>query len=48
MTVKEFIQRAMECKPMSDAAAQRILTRILILLGYAPPKALPEPKKEHP
>ena len=48
MTVKEFILRAMEYEPMSETTAQKILKRILLLLGFDMPKELPEPKKEHP
>lgn len=35
MTIQKFVQHAIKCKPMSDAAAQRILTRIMIQLGYS-------------
>jgi hypothetical protein len=48
MTVKEFILCAMEYKPMSETTAQKILTRILVLLGFGMPKELPESREETP
>lgn len=48
MTVKDFILRAMEYEPMSETTAQKILKRILLLLGFGIPKGLPEPREEAP
>ena len=48
MTVKEFILRAMEYEPISETTAQKILKRILLLLGFSIPKELPEPREEAP
>lgn len=48
MTVKDFILRAMEYEPMSETTAQKILKRILLLLGFGIPKELPEPGEEAP
>ena len=46
MTVKEFILRAMEYEPISETTAQRILKRILILLGFCMQKELPESRQK--
>lgn len=48
MTIKEFILRAMEHDPITETTAQKILRRILLILGYGTPKALPEPKEQDP
>lgn len=48
MTVKEFILRAMEYEPISETTAQKILKRILILLGFGMQKELPESGEEAP
>jgi hypothetical protein len=48
MTIKDFILRAMEHDPLTEAAAQKILKRILQLLGYNAPKELLEPQKQDP
>jgi hypothetical protein len=48
MTVKEFILRAMEYEPMSETTAQKILKRILLLLGFGMPRELPKPGEEAP
>lgn len=48
MTIKEFILTAMQYKSMSESTAQKILKRLLLLLGYDPPKELPEPEKQDP
>ena len=48
MTVKDFILRAMEYEPMSETTAQKILKRILLLLGFGIPKELPESREEAP
>ena len=48
MTVKDFILRAMEYEPMSETTAQKILKRILLLLGFGIPKELPAPREEAP
>ena len=48
MTVKDFILRAMEYEPMSETTAQKILKRILLLLGFGIPKELTEPREEAP
>ena len=48
MTVKDFILRAMEYEPMSETTAQKILKRILLLLGVGIPKELPEPREDAP
>jgi hypothetical protein len=48
MTVKEFILRAVEYEPMSETTAQKILKRILHLLGFGMPKELPESREEAP
>lgn len=46
MTIKDLILRAMEHDPLTEAAAQKILKRILQLLGYSAPKELHEPKEQ--
>jgi hypothetical protein len=48
MTIKDFILRAMEYEPMSETTAQKILKRILLLLGFGILKQLPEPREEAP
>ena len=48
MTIKEFVLRAMEYDPLSEATAQKILRHILQILGYGVPKELPEPHKQDP
>lgn len=48
MTIKDFILRAMEHDPLTEAAAQKKLKRILQFLGYNTPKELPEPQKQDP
>ena len=48
MTVKEFILRAMVYEPISESSAQKILNRILILLGFGMQKELPESSQKAP
>lgn len=48
MTVKEFILRAMEYEPIPETTAQKILKRILILLGFGMQKELPESSQKAP
>lgn len=48
MTVKDFILRAMEYETMSETTAQKILKRILILLGFGMQKELPESNQKAP
>ena len=48
MTIKNFILRAMEHDPLTEAVARKILKRILQFLGYNAPKELPEPQKQDP
>lgn len=44
MTIKKFILTALQYESMSESTAQKILKRILLLLGYDPPRELPERK----
>lgn len=46
MTIKDFLLRAMEHDPITESTAQKILRRILLILGYGAPKVLPEPKEQ--
>ena len=48
MTINEFIRRALEYEPMTETTAQKILRRILLILGLDPPKGLPEPEDHSP
>lgn len=48
MTIKQFLLCAMEYRPISESIAYKILKRILLLLGYGPPKELPEPQEQIP
>lgn len=48
MRIKDFILRAMEYDPITEATAQKLLQRILKILGYGMPKELPDSKEQDP
>ena len=47
MTIREFLLCATESKPLSEAAAQRILLRVLEIIRRGSPEELTEPPEEY-
>ena len=47
MTIREFLLCAAEAKPLSEAAAQRILLRVLEIIRWGSPEELTEPPEKY-